>query len=249
MAGGLRAALLLGALGLWLALVGGASAQGASWLDGPPSGWNRPGAALPNAPQTFGSNVPRCGAQERAAAGADEVAVAAAGWRLTAYWPSVRSGDLAVVLATAGYDGMCRPAGYQGFVFVGGRYAGTLAPEPMVSRTDGALVGTPGGALVRAAEGRIEARFIRYAPTDPLCCPSRGHTRVSYRIDRPPAGPVVVPEALVPEPAAPTATPAPVSPPPAPTQLPRTGGLAPAWLATLGAAGTVLGLTARRRRP
>jgi len=225
---GPAAPLLAAAVGLLLALsvVGVAAAQTAAWLDGPPQAWNRAGAPLPPASQASAANTTRCTAQERAASGAEESALAAAGWRLTTYWPTVRAGDLAVVLATAGYDGMCRPIGYQAFVFVGDRYAGTLAPEPMVSRTDGALASTQQGPSITVGGDRVEARFVRYAPTDPLCCPSRGHTRVAYRVERGSAGPVAVPDALLAEPAAPSG---------APTQLPRTGGPGAAALAALGA--------------
>jgi hypothetical protein len=224
------------ALLLALSVVGVAAAQSAAWLDGPPRGWNRPAAEMPPVPQASAANTARCTAQERAPSGAEESAVAAAGWRLTAYWPAVRAGDLAVVLATAGYDGMCRPIGYQAFVFAGGRYAGTLAPGPMASRTDGALASTQQGPSVTVAGDRVEARFVRYAPTDPLCCPSRGHTRVAYRVERGPAGPVAVPDALLAEAAAPSG---------APTQLPRTGTPGAAALAALGAVLTLGGAALR----
>jgi LppP/LprE lipoprotein len=221
-----RAGLFLGALLAALALIGSAAAQTATWLDGPPHGWNRAGAPLPPAAQPFATNIARCAAQERAASGAEESAVAPAGWRLTTYWPTTRAGDLAVVLATAGYDGMCRPIGYQGFVFVGDRYAGALAPEPMASRSDGAIATSSQGPGLAVTGERIEASFIRYAPSDPLCCPSRGQTRVVYRIERGPAGPVVVPESLLAE--------SPASPA-APAQLPRSGALDPRALAALAA--------------
>ena len=74
------------------------------------------------------------------------------------------------MVATSDYDGMCRDFGYNGFAFVGGRFAGTIAPQPMASRFDGALFEPP----TLAAGRRLTASFIRYAPTDPLCCPSRG---------------------------------------------------------------------------
>jgi len=195
-------------------------------------------------PAALAANTTRCLAQERAASGAEESAVAAAGYRLTSYWPSVRAGDLAVVLATAGYDGMCRPIGYQGFVFAGGRYAGTLAPEPMTSRTDGALATVPEGPGVAVAGGRIVARFVRYAPTDPLCCPSRGQTRVAYRVERGPIGPVALADALLTEPSPPREP---------PTQLPRTGAAGLGSLVALGAAlalaGSALESFGRRPRP
>ncbi len=58
-------------------------------------------------------------------------AVLAALFLLGVTWAGVaaqRFGDGEVVLGRSGVDGMCRPLGYQGFVFVGGRFAGTLAP-------------------------------------------------------------------------------------------------------------------------
>jgi hypothetical protein len=220
----------------------GAGAQAGSWLDAPPRSFNAPGAAVPAAPAAVSGNRDRCRDRERAAATPEEALLAAAGWRLESYWPTQRAGDLAVVTATADYDGMCRPAGFNGFAFAGGRYAGALAPEPMISRLDGALVDAP----TVGADGRIVASFVRYASTDPLCCPSRGHTRVTYRVATGAAGPTLVPEQIVQvPPAAPTPGPVVTAPTPgpvvtAPTQLPRTGGpplatlLAPA-LALLGA--------------
>jgi len=81
---------------------------------------------------------------------------------------------------------MCRPSGYNVFVFVGGRYAGTLSPEPMTSRLDGA------SGDVRLALPQVVVEFARYTEKDPLCCPSLRST-VSFRIDRTKTGVVVVP--------------------------------------------------------
>jgi hypothetical protein len=221
---------------LALSISGPASAQTAAWLDAPPRTWNQAAAPLPPAPQASAANTDRCTSQERAPVGAEESALAAAGWRLTTYWPAVRSGDVAVVAATAGYDGMCRPIGYQALVFAGGRYAGTLSPEPMASRTDGALTSAPDGPAVTVAGDRIEARFVRYRPSDPLCCPTGGHARVSYALQRGAAGPVVAATAIQAEPAA---------APAAPSQLPRTGGPALVPLLALGALLTLLGAALR----
>lgn len=49
-------------------------------------------------------------------------------------------GPTKVVTAMSGFDGMCRPLGYQAFVCWEGRYAGTLSPAAMNSRTDGMLM-------------------------------------------------------------------------------------------------------------
>jgi hypothetical protein len=126
--------------------------------------------------------------RERAPAGPEEAQVAAAGWRLMEYWPAKRLATTALVLATTGHDGMCRPIGYNAFVFVDDRFAGTLSPAPMFSREDGTLAGTP--TLV---PGGVEATFLRYLDSDPRCCPSRPSVTVGYRIERAAVGPVVVP--------------------------------------------------------
>ncbi len=73
-----------------------------------------------------------------------------------------------MIRAAAGYDGMCRPLQYQDFVFVRGVFAGTLSPQPMDSRTDGAL-----SQVSLQGPTRVAAAYARYAATDALCCPSR----------------------------------------------------------------------------
>ena len=72
----------------------------------------------------------------------------------------------------------CDPGSFNLFVFVGGRFAGTLAPAVMTSRRDGAI-----GAVRITATDTVTAEFARYVSTDPDCCPS-SHVRVTYRIDR-----------------------------------------------------------------
>lgn len=156
------------------------------WLDAPsPENWNAPGMSILAAPAVDLPVDPRAAAREREPETEEDTALIAAGWRLfTAYeagW------ETKVIQAAAGYDGMGRPLQYQAFVFVDGRLAGTLSPTLMDARTD--------GVLVRAAltgGGRIIGEFRRYAPTDPLCCPS-GSAAVEYRISRQPDGPVVMP--------------------------------------------------------
>jgi hypothetical protein len=98
-------------------------------------------------------------------------------------------GTMAVVTAATSADEMCRPLGVQGFVFVGGRFAGTLSPHPMNSRTDGVL------GRVQLFGSTLRADFRRYASSDPICCPSRTST-VSYRVENSPRGLLLVPEAV-----------------------------------------------------
>ncbi|HXU87333.1 MAG TPA: META domain-containing protein [Methylomirabilota bacterium] len=65
---------------------------------------------------------------------------------------------------------------YQDFVFVRGVFAGTLSPEPMDSRTDGAV-----GRVTLQGGNRLTAEYERYSATDPLCCPS-GTTWVVFDV-------------------------------------------------------------------
>jgi hypothetical protein len=109
----------------------------------------------------------------------------AAGWRL--FLPYQRGWDVTLVSGLAGYDGMCRPLGYQYFVFVDGVFAGTVAPEPMDSRTDGAA-----DTVNLWYADVLTAEYRRYAVDDPLCCPS-GSTLVEFTILSTPAGPVLNP--------------------------------------------------------
>ena len=140
-----------------------------SWLDSPLLDWNREGAEFPPLPPPVGAGQSpldsRCRDQLRQPAVAAERAVVKLGWTL--YGPAQSFSSARLFTALASVDGMCRPLGYQAFVYVEGRYAGTLSPMPMNSRTDSALTTV---RLVSAT--RIVAEFARYRDTDPLCCPS-----------------------------------------------------------------------------
>lgn len=214
------AAVLLLALG-----AGGAAAAGASWLDGPPKGWNTPGMAAPASAPAMQNTDPRCQARQVAATTPEQKVVAGAGWTLEGYWPPIQQGSLTLITALANYDGMCRPMQFNVFVFSGGSYAGTLSPVPMDSRSDGVLSASPSGGALSASGGTITAQFTRYAPTDPLCCPSRGRTEVVYQVQQVNGSPVVVPVTFTaisadgqPLAAAPTPAPAKI-----PVQMPATG--------------------------
>jgi hypothetical protein len=111
-------------------------------------------------------------------------AVRTAGWFLFGD-PDQPFPDTTIVKADTAVDGMCRPWGYQFFVFVNGTFAGALSPVPMNSRTDGSLV-----RVEAAGDDQLATHYNRYAPPDPLCCPSRTST-VTYRLDR--AARLVVP--------------------------------------------------------
>jgi hypothetical protein len=160
------------------------------WLDQPLVNWNRAGATVPRAPAAEGAaaNLARCGEWGRPPTLGADRAVREAGWTL--FGPAQLFADTTVVMAMADVDGMCRPLQFQVFVFAQGRYAGSLSPVPMNSRTDGAL------SVARLYRpGEIVAEFARYGSADALCCPSRTST-AAYRIDRGPRGPVVAPTSV-----------------------------------------------------
>ena len=160
-----------------------------SWLDRPLTNWNTAGSPVPGAPagdEAAGAVIRRCQlTPPRSTTG--ERAIEAAGW--IPFWnvdqQLVRE-DVEIIAGMRGADGMCRPATYNLFVFVGGRFAGVLSPMPMTSRLDAS------SGVVRLPLPGITAEFVRFTSTDPLCCPSSRVT-VRYRIDRTAAGPVVVP--------------------------------------------------------
>lgn len=180
----LRIAVALStATALVLATVASAGAQSASWLDDPKSAsWNTPGMAVPAAPN-LGQTNSRCGATARWPETPQDQSLIDTGWGL---FNAYQSGwGMVVNYGAGGYDGMCRPLGYQSFAFVDGTFAGTISPEPMNSRETGS------GQVIAVRQDGLTARYVRYAPTDPLCCPSLGAVLVDFGVDRTPSGPVL----------------------------------------------------------
>jgi hypothetical protein len=163
----------------------------ASWLDRPLASWNKAGDPTPAPPanpatsESRESIIKRCKLTPPRSTAAER-AVDAAGW--IPFWnfdqQLVRE-DVEIVGGMWGADGMCQPANYNIFVFVGGRFAGVLSPVPMTSRLDSS------SGVVRMQPSAITAEFARYTSADPMCCPS-SHVRVSYRIERTPGRSVVV---------------------------------------------------------
>jgi hypothetical protein len=160
-----------------------------SWLDRPLSNWNTAGGSLPSPPkaeEAKASVTARCRLTPPLSTAAEQ-AVDAAGWiPFHNFDQRLAREDVEIVGGMAGSDGMCRPMQYNVFVFVGGRFAGTLSPIVMASRLDAS------SGAVRMPLPQITTEFARYAPSDALCCPSSRMT-VRYRIDRTPKGAVVVP--------------------------------------------------------
>lgn len=166
-----------------------APAQGGAWLDAQPvAAWNQQGAAVPKPTKIDGEPLAsgRCASEVRPPEGPADTAVTTAGWTLVG--PLQIFGDTSIVIGAVAADGMCRPLGYQAFLFVRGRFAGTLSPHPMNSRTDGMM-----NTVLLVSRDRVTATFARYEKDDPLCCPSRT-TAVAYSVKRGAGGSTVLVE-------------------------------------------------------
>src|SRR5262245_58394233 len=180
----MRASLFTIAIVACSLAAGASQAKVASWLDeSKPASWNKPGAAIPAAPQVQGTVDPRCRDRARPAQLDEDKRLRDQGWDLVGAFQG--GWDTLVIQGTAGYDGMCRPRQYQDFVFLRGVFAGTLSPQAMDSRADGALT-----RVFVQGKGRLTAEYERYAAADPLCCPTRT-TTVSFEIAS--DGPIVRP--------------------------------------------------------
>lgn len=160
-----------------------------SWLDRKLVNWNKSSSDFPRLPgPSAAANLNQCQGSFRAPTSDGERALARRGWKL--FGPVQTASMTQIVMAASGFDGMCRPMGYQAFVYVEGRYAGTLSPNLMDSRTDGALITA---RLTKPTH--ISAEFVRYSESDALCCPSKTSV-VTYRI-RPDESPDLVPIAAL----------------------------------------------------
>lgn len=142
-----------------------------AWLDRPVVNWNRKSRELPSPvlPVDQEDVQTRCPDLLRQAASPPEREIVHAGWLL--YGPVHSYGRTRVMTAMSGADSLCRPLGYQAFVYFANTYGGTLSPVAMDSLTNGALTTI---RLVNATN--ISAEFARYRKQDLPCCP----TRMSY---------------------------------------------------------------------
>jgi hypothetical protein len=162
-------------IGACLPATARAQQKAATWLDvKTPAAWNNAGSSVPAAPKVEADVDPRCREQARPPQLEEDKQVRDRGWNLVGAYQG--GWQVLVIQGTAGYDGMCRPYQFQGFVFVRGVFAGTLSPQPMDSRSDGVL-----GRVSLANGSQLVAEYERYAAKDPLCCPSRT-TSVTFEI-------------------------------------------------------------------
>lgn len=136
-----------------------------SWLDDKPlPNWNSRSRAILQTEKISSGDLAQCGKFVRQPTLAADKQLAKSGWTLVG--PAQVYGKTTVVTWAQGFDGMCRPRGFQTLVFVGNRVAGTLSPGPMDSRTDGALVN-----VKMTSETTLTAEYVRYRAADALCCP------------------------------------------------------------------------------
>ena len=170
---------------------GGAGDGGRGGLDGrlAPARLEPAGGPDPGPGAGAGQRRPPLPGERAPAGDAPGAGLVNAGWRL--FQHAQTGWGMRLVWGLAGYDGMCRPLGYQAFVFLNEQYTGTLSPQQMNSRTDGALQSVTLSAPIPGAAGRIAGTFSRYKAEDPLCCPSQT-TVVQYRIQLGPQGPTVI---------------------------------------------------------
>jgi hypothetical protein len=163
-----------------------------AWLDAPLANWNTSLGAVPRARVDKGAPPldPRCNDTHRTGNSPEDKQLTNAGWTL--FGQEQQVDDVALVTALTGVDGMCRPLGFQAFVFVGGKLAGTVAPKPMDSRSDGSS-----GPIHLNTASNLTVGFARYQPDDALCCPSKRQI-VTYTIDRTGPRPLLVPRSVMP---------------------------------------------------
>lgn len=167
-----------------------ALADSASWLDRPLANWNRLAATVPKAvsvDETREALLKRCDLTLRPAT-ANQRNLTAAGWTpFVQFDKPIVQRDVEIVHGMSHADQNCRPDRFNAFVFVGGRFAGTLSPELMSVGHDGIA-----GAVRLVPPDIVTADFARYTSTDSECCPS-SHVTVRYRIERNGLQPLIVP--------------------------------------------------------
>ncbi len=108
------------------------------WLDMKPlPNWNGRSRAILQTEKISPTDLARCRNIVRPASLAVDHLLTKYGWTLVG--EAQIFGKTTVVTVATGFDGQCRPRGFDTLVFVGDRVAGKLSPGPMDSRTDGYL--------------------------------------------------------------------------------------------------------------
>ena len=142
----------------------------AGWLNAKTiKNWNKAGEAAPKAPKSeFAEVNDNCKTMIRPATTPLDKTLTAAGWYLVGAVQIF--GDLSALEVAGGFDGNCRPMDYNLFVFSGETYIGSGSPVLMQSREDGSL------SDFQLWNDHLSVTYVRYAKSDPFCCPSRTST-------------------------------------------------------------------------
>jgi hypothetical protein len=209
--------MVVSALFLATVLLPGLAGAAGAWLDGPGANWNQPGMPIPQAPPRNSASQPQCFNAALKPDSPTRQALVDAGWSIFNA-TGATGAPFEILSAQANADGMCRPTDYQAFVFMSGVFAGTLSPELMNSRTDGALT-----QIFVPSSDTIQGAYIRYTPQDPVCCPS-AQSITTFKVDQSGASPVVVLQNVS---TAPTGTASTPTPAPTTTATPTPAQLRP----------------------
>ncbi len=157
------------------------AADAVSWFDRPLANWNEPGAPVPAASTSGESReaIAKRGALTPRRSTAGERALADAGWIpfLHVDRQLIRD-DIEIVGGLVAADELCQPADFNLFVFVGGRFAGTLSPIRMRPQMDG----SPGAVRIAGLDA-ITAEFSRFRDGAPSCR-AWAHVAMRFQIDR-----------------------------------------------------------------
>ncbi len=160
----LKIKFLLATFAFVLSCGGNAFAQ-SDWLDMKPlPNWNKRSRAILQTKKISQTDLAQCRNIVRPPSLAVDRLLTKNGWTLVG--EAQIFGKTSVVTVATGFDGQCRPRGFDTLVFVGDRVAGKLSPGPMDSRTDGTLTNVK---LTSATT--LYADYARYRSSDPLCCP------------------------------------------------------------------------------
>jgi hypothetical protein len=176
-------------LGAAIAVADLSAQAGTGWLDRPMTAWNQSAAGVPVAQKGAEAQAAldrRCGSSTLATSTTAD-SIRKAGWVPFLHQDrSIARDDVEVIGGMSAASPGCEPTVFNLFVFVGGRFAGTVSPMVMTQNRDGAA-----GAVRITSADALTTEFARYTATDSECCPS-SRVRVTYRIDRAGARPVLV---------------------------------------------------------
>jgi len=162
-----------------------------SWLDRPLAAWSQAPGTVPQAragTESQSALERRCGSRSLTASAAAQ-AVRNAGWVPFLHFDRAIAREDIEILGgmTAAASPGCEPSMFNLFVFVGGKFAGTISPIVMGQGRDGLV-----GAVRVTGPDAVTAEFARYTTKDTECCPT-SRVRVTYRIERSGPQPTLVP--------------------------------------------------------